>query len=1172
MPNNSTNDSMNDSINGSMNDSEAASRHPVYQDLLARLNAVYAREQLRRLFTGALKALSVTAAALLLLTLAEASLRLSSGGRFFLYSLMWLIPLGSAVLFLIVPFVKNAFDADAVARRVGEAFPAVRDRLVNAVQVYRENRAVPNPFADAELRRISQSTGDTDFSKAVRYGDAKKLSALSVSAMALVGLLFIALPNELGVAFKRIANYAQDFTPPLPFEIVSLSKDISIAKGGEAMLSFQVVPRADAPPVDVRKLTLHLVDTTGDLEFQEIKLFADSAGRFQHSLRNQKQSLKYFADSEPVGTRRVVSEKHRLSLTDKPAVAAFQVTIVPPAYTRLPVQRLEENFGDASAITGSRVSIKMQATKPLEAARLLTTDSLVYLFTVKGDSATLSFPLKHDLTYRFDVLDTSGTTGEKSPEYTLRVSPDDAPSISFIEPIERRIDIPQTLKSPLALKLRDDYGYSRLSLFYKTVKSDVAAPDKAFSSLPVPFSASEVEQTVFYTWDLNKLAIASGDELEFYAEVADNDAVAGYKVARTEIYSLRLPTMEELFSDIDKGEKQTEEDLKKTLKESEDLQKKLEQLTNDLRQKPKMDWQDKKQLQDALKKTEALQKQAESASEQMQALTEKMKDNQMVTPETLEKYAELQKLFQELSSPELKDAMKKMQDALERQNEQQIREAMKNFSFNEEQMKKSLERTMEVMKRLQIEKKFDELAKRLDDMVQKQAEAKKETEQTNPDNQKKLDELAKAQRQLQEQQKQFEREMAALEEKMKNFPKAEKMPLSDLDSLRKEQQQDDVAKDMKDAEKELAQREPKEASEKQESASQKMQKQQKQLSEMKQGMQRQKKQEVIEALKGAVQSSLDLSKQQEALRREMQEMMKQGQPPLGSMRDLAAQEQELKQSLRQLQENLSKAGKKTTDVTRQMSKELRDAEAAMMESMAQLENRQAGDQPMQGAMQALNRFADQTADAMAQMMAPGKGKGKGQGEGEGEGEGEGFEEGMKSLADRQGQLNGEAQGMMGEGREQGQSQSERLSQMAAQQRLLQQQLQDLARKQQELQSKQGGGGQKPLGNMDKLAEEMEEAARMMEQQTLSRDLVKRQQQILSRMLESTKSLKQRELEEKREANTGKNLTKRSPAELNLSDRKSKLQESLNRLKGQGYSEEYERLIRRYYEQVEQLEN
>ncbi|RFM24622.1 MAG: hypothetical protein D0433_04805, partial [Candidatus Thermochlorobacter aerophilum] len=179
-------------------------------------------------------------------------------------------------------------------------------------------------------------------------------------------------------------------------------------------------------------------------------------------------------------------------------------------------------------------------------------------------------------------------------------------------------------------------------------------------------------------------------------------------------------------------------------------------------------------------------------------------------------------------------------------------------------------------------------------------------------------------------------------------------------------------------------------------------------------------------------------------------------------------------------------------------------------------------------------------------------------------------EDMEGLSQQQGNLNQETESLFGE--RQGttpEERAKRLSQLAAQQRLIQQQLQQLAKKQAEQKAK--GEKSDLLGNLEKIAEEMQKAAEQLEQQDLSPELKKRQQQILSRMLESTKALQRREQEEKREAKSGKDIFKTSPSELSREQTRNPIQDGLNRMKSQGFVDDYERLIRRYYDALERQE-
>jgi glutamyl-tRNA reductase len=86
-----------------------------------------------------------------------------------------------------------------------------------------------------------------------------------------------------------------------------------------------------------------------------------------------------------------------------------------------------------------------------------------------------------------------------------------------------------------------------------------------------------------------------------------------------------------------------------------------------------------------------------------------LQDNNLLSEETLEKYMELQELMDELSNDSMLEAFKKMQEMMEKLSRQETQQALDNLEMNEDAFKKSLERTINLLKRLQIEQKVDEL-------------------------------------------------------------------------------------------------------------------------------------------------------------------------------------------------------------------------------------------------------------------------------------------------------------------------------------------------------------------------------------------------------------------------------------------------------------------------------
>ncbi len=1129
-----------------------------YDQLTARLRAVYQKAQLKTALLGAAKIVLVVCGAVLLVSGVEWALHLSSAWRFVMLMLIVASALGSLVWGLVLPLVKHQFNPDEIAKEVGDVFPALHDRLLNALQVFRQSPE--NPFAQLELRSVAERASSLNFADAVRFDDSKNW--LIAAPLCTLFSLFLFLIAPIGDALNRVVAFHEDFTPPPPFQIVSLSKDISLTKGRDAELKFVIVPVDSNKNFDVRRLSIKFLDETG-FEIQDAKAFRDSSGSFAYKLRAPEKPLIYYAECSEL-SKPIQSEKHRLVIIDRPRVASFQVSIEPPRYSRLSAQVLEANFGDASALKGSHISITMKASKPLRNATLIANDTLAIPMRVQNDSAFFELMLKEEFTYRFDLLDTSGVLSEKGAEYRLRVMHDEPPQIRFVQPAQKQVDLPETLRLPLAMLIRDDFGFSSLGLHYRVSKSNFKQLEDAFRRIEIAMNDAVqtgeggLERGIYHEWNLLEQNISAGDELEFYAEVRDNDAISGFKPARTDLYKLRLPTLDELFADVQKEEQDILSELDKNLDETKAVQEELERIQNELRQKPRADWQDRKAMELANEKQKELQKQLESVEQSMSELLEKMQERSLVSEETLQKYEEIRQMIEDLKSPELQEAQRKMEEALKQLNEQQLREALKNLEFNEEEFQKKLERAKELLERMQLERQMDEALKRFDDLIQKQENLQQEAKQTNPQNKEKLAELKKEQEALAKEERKLDEQLKNLSEQMEKNPKAEQLPMQELSKLNEQRKEDNLQKELQEASKALSESKPQQAEAKQQQAVLKMQSQKKQLSELRQEMKRQKKQEVLQALQQATQSALSLSQEQEALMEDVRKRQMAQNPD--ALREKMTEQNDVKELLKQLQEEVSQIGKKSSELRQSMMSQLQKAEAEMNAAIEMLDQRNSliAAQRMNNAMALLNEFGNQASDAMAQMMGQ---KGTPQ-----PGEGDGSEE-MEGLSQQQGNLNQQTESLFGEG--QGQTPEERaqrLSQLAAQQRLIQQQLQQLAKKQAEQKAK----GEKTdlLGNLDKLAEEMEKTAEQLERQDLSPELKKRQQQILSRMLESTKALQKREQEERREAKSGKDIFKTSPSELSREQTRNPIQDGLNRMKSQGFADDYERLIRRYFDALE----
>jgi hypothetical protein len=299
---------------------------------------------------------------------------------------------------------------------------------------------------------------------------------------------------------------------------------------------------------------------------------------------------------------------------------------------------------------------------------------------------------------------------------------------------------------------------------------------------------------------------------------------------------------------------------------------------------------------------------------------------------------------------------------------------------------------------------------------------------------------------------------------------------------------------------------------------------------------------------------ISLSKQQEELKKESQRL----EPGSSSFNDNAQQQSNLQKNLDKILKQLSDISQKTFAITPEMGKSLGNAQKEMMKSIQSLQNRNGSMSSLsQGeAMKSLNEAATLMKGSMEAMM-----QGSGQG-------------GMMSLMQQLQQMSGQQMGLnnmtqmlrqMQQGQLSPQQQSE-LQRLSQQQDIIRKSLEQLNKE-----AKEQGQSKSIASNLEDILKQMQEVVTDMNTEKLDDKLVQKQEKILSKLLDAQRSINERDFEKNRESNTAKNILRESPVELNLSsdEGQDKLKDELNKAVHEGFSRDYENLIRRYFEALQQ---
>jgi hypothetical protein len=179
--------------------------------------------------------------------------------------------------------------------------------------------------------------------------------------------------------------------------------------------------------------------------------------------------------------------------------------------------------------------------------------------------------------------------------------------------------------------------------------------------------------------------------------------------------------------------------------------------------------------------------------------------------------------------------------------------------------------------------------------------------------------------------------------------------------------------------------------------------------------------------------------------------------------------------------------------------------------------------------------------------------------------GAGMSQKLQQMAAQQQMIN---QAMQQMGENQGSLSQEQRAQMgriANQQGNAQKSLQELAKEQ-----KQFSGSKIGVTDLNRLAKEMEEVVKDLKQGKVTPETKQKQERILSRLLDASKALTERDFENQRESKTADDIFKLSPKNLDLNSKDGKKQGLQDLLKSfqKGYSKDYEILIKQYFETLE----
>ncbi|PKL88939.1 MAG: hypothetical protein CVV23_07510 [Ignavibacteriae bacterium HGW-Ignavibacteriae-2] len=1113
------------------------------EELKNRLKAVAKKTYYKKALEGFFLTVIIILVINLTVSFAELFGAHSVQERTILFLILLAVFFFSVFFFVFIPVLKSAFifnkpDYLFLAQKVGNQFPEIKDNLVNSIQLAEdaESNNYSGALVEAAVKNVYEKTRDLKFEKILEYSITKRYFRLSLLSIIISTIVFAFIP-ELRLSSFKILNYNTEFIIPAKFSLHIEPGNVKVAKGDKILISVSAIGHS---PETIFLSTQSIEQSA----YEEKEITKDSLGLFTYRINNVNNSFNYFASAENIS-----SEVYNVQVVNSPFINVFEATIIPPKYSKLPLTIIKDN-GNLTALTGSRVKISIKTNKSISEAYCLFADSSKVILEVKNNGASGGFNIGKSTSYQIILKDTDGNFNVNPISFNITAILDEYPSIEMISP-NADIKLGQNNQIPLTAGISDDFGFDKLVLNYRISASQFEQPWKEYKQMNLSIKNTK-EQEVYFVWDLKSMVLAVDDVLSYYLEVYDNDNINGPKSNKTALFNIRVPSIDEIFNVAENTQEKAKKDLTELLEETKELSKDLERISNEMKQDNReLTWEEKNKIEKAMQNFEEVSNKVQDVQKKLNEMQKDLQENKLLSEKTLEKYLELQSLMDDLNNKDLKSAMEKLQEMLKNMNRNQTQQAFEEMKFNEELFQKSLERTLNLLKRIQIEQKVDELVKRTEEITNKLDDLKTETNKAQLSDEKKNNELSEKQNQVSKDLQKLNEEMDQLKEKMNEF---QDMPVQDLEKMLEQMKQQKNKELSEKTKQQLQQQQQMQAMKNQQQLSQNMQDMKQQMMQMQNNLQMQTQMQSFYEMMKAVNNLLQLSKEQESLKSNTSKTSHSSD----QFKENARKQNDLQRNLDKVVQQMSNLSQKTFAITPEMGKALGQARREMSEAISSMQE-QTNSSAMQkqgAAMQHLNEAASLLKGGMEQMM-----NGSGQGSGM-----MSMMQQMQQMSQQQMSLNQLTQQL----KEGGLSQQ----QMSQMQRLAQEQ--EMIRKSLEQMNKEAreSGMSKRLGtNLEKILNEMQEVVSGMRTEKLDDDLIQAQERILSKLLDAQRSVNERDFEKERESNSGKNLTRQSPPELILSseESKDKLRDELMKAIREGYSKDYEDIIRKYYEALQKKE-
>ena len=659
-----------------------------YHHIISNLNNFIKKYYTNILIKGILLFLSLGALFFILFLGVEYFLWLGEVGRF---SLLFLIIIAETFLlfkFIISPLfflfkIKKGIDDKFASLLIGNHFPEISDKLFNLLDLSDSNEKSELLIASIEQR--ASTLVSFNFSNAINFNES--LSKTKYLILPIIVVLVIWSTGNFNSFFKsytRVVNYNLAYEQPAPFTFELLSSDLNVYKNKSFTISLGVTGK-------IKPELIYIVIDGQNYLMQE------NNGIYEYQINAISNSIIFNFEANNYS-----SKSYSLNVIQTPSIIDFGLVLDYPNYTSKISDTLK-SVGNATILEGTKVTWNVNS-EYTDKISFKTFDTILD-FNSKSNSSSFFFSKRI-----YNNLDYNLSTSNKDVKdfenlsYSFKVIKDEFPKIS-VEQLKDSLVSNEIYFSGI---VSDDYGIKNVQLVYYETNN----PDY-IQTINLIQPNSRLDK-FYYTFP-SGLNLEQSKSYSFYFEVSDNDGVNGSKRTKSQTFSTSLLSDNQLKNNDLDNQQSIISNLDKSISKIKNQSESLQKITNEQKEKSSLSFNDKQKINNFLDKQELQESQMQKFSKQLKENLSKSNED-----DKLNKLLQERLERQELEAKKNKKLLDELKNIADKIDKEELTQKLENLAKSQKNGQRNLEQLLELTKRYYVTEMASQLAKDLEELAKKQ--------------------------------------------------------------------------------------------------------------------------------------------------------------------------------------------------------------------------------------------------------------------------------------------------------------------------------------------------------------------------------------------------------------------------------------------------------------------